>query len=678
MAQRRLAAIMFTDIVGYDSLLKEDEKKAFEQLRFNQRIQKRLIKKFKGRWLKEIESGTLASFASNIDAVMCSLSIQKASEELEIPLRIGIHEGDVIFEKRDVLGDGVNITSRIQNAVNTSGIVISERVYDDIKNKEGLDVEFLGEHNLKGVESPVNIYSVSCKNESVLDFSIDTGELVRPYSFGSSSIVIGIMIIALLAYAIYYFLPKTDFSDEPEKSILVLPFENFLDSDTLDYFVAGMHDALIGNIGKISALQVISRTTANAYKNSEKTIPEIAAELGVNAIVEASVLYKGDSISLEVRLVSTDEDEEQPWVKEYHEEASQILRLYNTITKEISDEIDVNLRPQEEMFLAESNTVDPDAYDAYLQGRLKLDEFNPQSFLTAIDFFNKAIEIDPDWPAPYAGIAEAGAYQNQRGWGSRSDNIIMIYKNLNKAQELDPNSFYLHYTNAVIAVWTEFDWEKGEREFKKAIELNPSHVRCRSFYAHLLSILRKTDDAVYQAKKTLELQPNNPLTLVLYNMVLFMNDECEEALARIEKELSVQPDHLVSNQLWGALECAGEFDRVFEMWKEMNIKMWEEYGLTEKYEKIFQEYGWIAVNKEAIRVTEELLVNTVYYDSTSLFYKYMLVGEHNKAMDFLEKWYEKDKYSPMMPYSSVKSTYNKMKDNPRYIELLKKMNLPLL
>ena len=127
MAQRRLAAIMFTDIVGYDSLLKEDEKKAFEILRENQRIHRRLIKKFNGRWLKEMESGTLANFSSIIDAVMCALSVQKATKELNIPVRIGIHLGEVIFEKKDVLGDGVNIASRIQELTESNEIIISEK-----------------------------------------------------------------------------------------------------------------------------------------------------------------------------------------------------------------------------------------------------------------------------------------------------------------------------------------------------------------------------------------------------------------------------------------------------------------------------------------------------------------------------------------------------------------------
>ncbi|MGD9329006.1 MAG: adenylate/guanylate cyclase domain-containing protein, partial [Cyclobacteriaceae bacterium] len=280
MAQRRLAAIMFSDIVGYSSLLKEDEKKAFDILRKNQRIHKRLIKKFKGRWLKEMESGTLASFSSVMDAVMCALSIQKATTELNILVRIGIHLGEVIFEKKDVLGDGVNIASRIHGFIDTSGIVISDTVYKDIRNKEGLEIESLGSQALKGVASPVGIYMVGCRDESLLDFTIDTGELVRPLSFGRTTIGVGILIIALLAFVLYYFLPKImNPTSEQDQSVLVFPFNNYLGTDTLEYFVAGMHDAFITDIGQISALNVKSKTTANAIKNTNKTIPQIAEEL---------------------------------------------------------------------------------------------------------------------------------------------------------------------------------------------------------------------------------------------------------------------------------------------------------------------------------------------------------------------------------------------------------------
>jgi len=319
MQERRLAAIMFSDIIGYTSLLEKDEKKAFDSLRKNQRIHRRLIKKHRGRWLKEMGGGILASFHSNIDAVMCAVSIQKATEDLEIPLRIGIHQGDVIFEKKDVLGDGVNIASRILGIAETNSILISERVNHDLKNKEGLEVEFLGEQILKGVTKPIGIYKVTCRDENLLDYSVDTGELVRPLHFGMTAIAVGIMVTALLAYTLYYFLPKNPSITEPEKSVLVLPPDNYTGTDTLDFLVAGIHDALITSIGRISALRVISRTSARAYYNPEKSLKEMATDAGVDVIVKPSVTCGGDNICLNVQMVNPDSDDKPLLDQEYND-----------------------------------------------------------------------------------------------------------------------------------------------------------------------------------------------------------------------------------------------------------------------------------------------------------------------------------------------------------------------
>ena len=297
--KHQLAAIMFTNIVGYSSLLKTDEKKAFDYLRKNQQIHKRLIKRYRGRWLKEMGDGILISFHSNIEAVMCALSLQKTSEEMNISLRIGIHQGDVIFENNDVLGDGVNIASRIQSVTNQNDIVISGKVYSDIKNKEGLKAEFLGEQELKGLTNPMDIYIVSCQDENLLDYSIDSGELVNPLRIGRRPIIFGILIIALISFIFYKYFPNIfGESSGTKKGLIVLPFVNYTGTDTTGYFVDGMHSQLIGDIGKVSAIKVISKTTARAYK--EKSIPEITSELGDNTIVEGAVLCIGDSVCLQI------------------------------------------------------------------------------------------------------------------------------------------------------------------------------------------------------------------------------------------------------------------------------------------------------------------------------------------------------------------------------------------
>jgi adenylate cyclase len=192
-------------------------------------------------------------------------------------------------------------------------------------------------------------------------------------------------------------------------SLLVLPFDNFTGSDTLEYFVAGMHSSLIGGIGKIGSIHVKSKTTSRAYKDTEKSIPEIASEQNVDAIVEASVLCLGDTACFQVKVISAYPEEKQLWVQDYYVEKSQILNLYNRVTKEISEKINAILTPEETNLLAESRTVDPEAYDAFLKGQYYWEKLDKESMQKALDYFQLAIEKDLEWADPYAGLANAWA-----------------------------------------------------------------------------------------------------------------------------------------------------------------------------------------------------------------------------------------------------------------------------
>jgi len=674
MAQRRLAAIMFTDIVGYDSLLKEDEKKAFDTRKKNQRIHKRLIKRFKGQWLKEMGGGILASFHSNIDAVMCALSIQKATKEVEIPLRIGIHQGDVIFEKKDVLGDGVNIASRIQNVINTNGIIISEKVYSDIKNKEELEIESLGIQTLKGIDTPVGIYKVTCQNESFLDFTIDTGELVRPLSFSRSTIIVGIIVIALLAYALYYFLPQIiNPSSEQEQSLLVLPFNNYLGTDTLDYFVAGMHDALIGDIGKIGAMQVKSKTTANAYKNTNKSIPEIAEELGVNTFIEGAVLCLGDSVCLRVKLYSADQAEKELWVEDFYVERSQILNLYHEVTKRISKEINVILSPEEERLLAESRAVDNEAYDAYLKGMYYWEQLTPEAFEKSLEYFNLAMEKDPTWANSYAASALWWVGVKQIGAFPASVANPKIYEYIEKALELNPNSDYIHFVNAGIAVWTEWDWEKGEQEFLRAAEINPNNALNRGYYSHLLIALGRTDEAYEQCKLALEGDPLNPLVKALYTWVLFEMGKYEEARS-IASEVPEQPAAIFVEEAIYYQE--GDYHNSFKKIIEYISMYYFDGEIISQIEKTYENKGYSEALEQVYNVfIEQAKTSHILSGDIAAFCRKEM-NKPERALDMLEKGFESN--DGIMPYISLNMPcFNYLQDEPRFIALLKKMNLPV-
>jgi TolB-like protein len=682
MAQRKLAAIMFSDIAGYTSLLKEDEKKAFDTRKKNQRIHSRLIKKFNGRWLKDLESGTLASFSSIIDAVTCALAIQRATEEIQIPSRIGLHQGEVIFEKKDVLGDGVNIASRIHSVAETNDIVISETVYNDIKNKEGLNIEFLGEQTLKGVGKPVGVYRVGCSDDDLLDFTIDTGELVRPLSFGRTTIVVGILIIVLLAFALYYFLPKlTESSSELGKSVLVLPFYNYLGTDTLEYFVAGMHNALISDIQKVSALNVKCKTTANAVKNSNMSIPEIAEELGVNTFIEGAVLCIGDSICLQMKLI--DQEENELWIRDFKVERSQILSLYNNVTKDIADRIHVVLTPEEEQLLTRSRIVDREVYDSYLKGFSYMEDMSPEAVYKAMEILNSAIEKDPDWAPLYAGLAKIWIVIATFSYESPSVAYQNVYENLEKALELDSNLTDGQYIRAMSSYLYEWNWDKSVKEFLKVLAINPNDVLARMYYSHLLSILQRPDEALTQGQLGLDLDPLNPLIQALYAALNNCIGDCETAKTYYEKVLAVDPDHFLANEnmILTAFECKA-YKRGWEALK-LNLIQKQVIDIDEvdKIDQIFNRQGFMASHEALVNYLEGL-AESGYVDPINLIspadmaYYHYIINQDDMAIKWLELGFEM--HHPIMPYVFTRIwDFGRLHENPRYIDIARKMDLPL-
>ena len=212
----------------------------------------------------------------------------------------------------------------------------------------------------------------------------------------------------------------------------------------------------------------------------------------------------------------------------------------------------------------------------------------------------------------------------------------MMQENLRKALELDSNSVNSHFLKAIIGVWVEFDWEKGETEFLKTLELNPNHVRARILYAHLLTILRRTDEALYHGKIAQELDLLNPFTQGLYAVVLYHAGQCEAAKMHAEKGLAIEPDHYFTRmQLMNAAECLEEYITAFEMWKQNAYPVWENFQVTDLLDSIFTANGWVNLNQEVIRLHEgpkKGLLRDLEYAERCLS-----AGQIEKALDVLEK-----------------------------------------
>jgi TolB-like protein/class 3 adenylate cyclase len=332
---RRLAAIMFTDIVGYTALMGSDEDKAFQILRKNRNIQKPIIKKFNGKWLKEMGDGILASFNNASDAVRCAGEIQQAVKKEGIGLRIGIHEGEVVFEGGDVLGDGVNIASRLEELAQEGCINISGAVYKDVRNKTGITSEFIEEVELKNVVEPVKVYKVKFEQPEIETKEKEGATPIK--SKLNYFLIAGIFIIflSILVWQLFSSPKSSPISDEieyvePDKSIAVLPFIDISPDKDQEYFCDAMLVEILMHLYKIGDLRVTARQSVMGYKGTDKKVKEIAHELGVAHILSGSVQKFEDQLRITVQLIDTI-FEQHLWAESYDRQMKDVFTIQSDI-----------------------------------------------------------------------------------------------------------------------------------------------------------------------------------------------------------------------------------------------------------------------------------------------------------------------------------------------------------
>jgi len=329
------------------------------------------------------------------------------------------------------------------------------------------------------------------------------------------------------------------------------------------------------------------------------------------------------------------------------------------------------LTPEEERLLSKSRTVDREAYDAYLMG-LQYDG-SEESLYKTLEYLNSAVEKDPDWAPLYSSLAVTWATISQLGYESPEITRPKIYENLNKALELDPNYAGSHSANALIAFVIEWDWEKAEMAYLKALAVNPNNAGTRVIYAHLLGILQRPGEALTQAQLAIELDPLNLLVQVFYGVVLTNAEDWETSLAYGEKFLANNPGHLAAYEFIesAAFRC-GDYNKAMEATK--YVLAYTEVDFKE-VERIFGETGFVAAQEEILRQLE-VLAQKGYVPVHDMIRRYMMVDQPDKAMEWIEKGFEVRDQT--MPYIATHGLFcEPLFDNPRFIEIIKKMNLPL-
>jgi len=454
------------------------------------------------------------------------------------------------------------------------------------------------------------------------------------------------------------------------QSLAILPFDNYTGDEQLDYVAAGMHTALIGDMGKLGALRVTGKNSSSIFKNSGKSAPDIARELDVEALVEPAVMYYGDSIIIQIKLITLYPKEKQLFVEDYMVDNSQVLHLFSKISKQIADEIMIELSPEEERLFAKSRTVDREAYDEYLKA-LSWNDFTRESLYKDLEYLNNAVEKEPDWAPLYDGLADTWLLIQQMGLESTSITSPKIYTNLNKALELDPDLSDSHHLSAMIAYLMEWNWEKSEKEFLKALAINPNDAGSRIFYAHLLFILQRYGEAVPQAQLALELDPLNP-NMKIWNSVVISADDHKSFLELGEEVAAADPNYYMA---YAVIEAAAYYCRDYDKVMEATKHLLAEKIDFKEVERIFRESGFVAAEEEILRQLE-LFAQNGFVSPVDMAVRYLWVDQPDKAMEWIEKGFEVR--DPNMPYIATPGFHcEPLFDNPGFIEIIKKMNLPL-
>ena len=634
---RKLAAVMFTDIVGYTALMSLDEQKALSVLQKNMDIQKPLVEKFNGKFLKEMGDGTLLCFQSALDAVQCAHEIQQSvSDDPVLNLRIGIHLGDIVFKEGDIYGGGVNVASRIEQLADSGGIYISDQIYNAIRNKPGIKAVFVGEKMLKNISHPVKIYTL----------------LSEPFPERRNEFL------------------ATSMDKVKGKSIAVMQFTDMSQQKDQEYFCEGMAEELINALAKVARLQVASRTSAFQFKGKGYDICEIGKKLNVQSVLEGSIRKAGNKLRITAQLVDVT-DGYHLWSEKYDRDMEDIFAIQDEISLAIVDNLKIKLLRDEKNELVKRYTENKEAYNLYLKGRYFWNRRSEVGFNKAFEFFQSAIKIDPLYALPYIGIADTYNISGHFCFMNPGEAFEKARKAVKKALEIDASLGEAHSSLAWIYTYNDWNWEKAEQEYKNAIELNPEYATAHEWYALFLAGRGRIDEAITEINEALELDPLSPMINAIFGLIFIFSRRFEEAIEQFRKTIEMNPNFTFA-YIWQGMAYWGIGDNdkalVSLLKSETLVK-----DMTYSIGSLGMAYALAGQKPKAIKTLErmETLSENKYVSPLHKAIIYIGLINKDKAFEYIDKAYiERDSF---LFYLKTLPMFDTLRSDPRFIELLKKM-----
>ncbi|MDH4297362.1 MAG: AraC family transcriptional regulator [Cyclobacteriaceae bacterium] len=566
MTNRQLAAIMFTDIVGYTALMGSDDKKALAILKKNRTLQKPIIEEFNGRWIKELGDGVMASFGTAADAVYAAVKIQETcNASKEFQLKIGIHLGDVLFENDDVFGDGVNIAARIQAAAAPGCIFISETVHHNISNKSEIKSQFVKEEKLKNVSQPVRMYQVL---------------------FAGSEIIA----------------PETPATVVIENSIAVLPFANMSSDPEQEYFSDGISEEIINMLAQVPELKVIGRTSSFAFKGKNLDLKIIGEQLKVTHLLEGSVRKSGSKLRVTAQLISV-ADGFHLYSEKFDRELEDVFAIQDELSLAILNAIKIKLFGINKEAVLKKYTENVEAYELYLQGRFHMNKFTPDGFFKAIEYFDAAIAIDSTYALAFAD--KAFCYMNLQAFGWQTGERITSQAVEGARQAIQLDDKIAESQLAIGRIKLHWDWKISEakKNFENALAINPNNAQAhiqlgfcnmylgndetaieharigerldpfsllnRFYIGGIQTYTQHFDEMLKNGNKMIDLEPNFPGGYLIYGAALANKGLVKEAILEYEKAVKLQNSTYSLSHLGCIYGIMGEKAKAMEVIEQM-------------------------------------------------------------------------------------------------------------
>jgi TolB-like protein len=459
------------------------------------------------------------------------------------------------------------------------------------------------------------------------------------------------------------------------KSIAVLPFANLSGDPAQEYFAEGMTEELITTLGKISALRVISRTSVMQYEGTKRPLPQIARELNVDAVVEGTVQRSGERVRITANLLHAPTDRHL-WAESYERDVRNVLGLQSEIAQSIASEIRVRVSPQVQARLASARPVNPEAYEAYLSGRYQWNRRTEESLKRSIEYFQKAVEKDPGYAPAYAGLADSYAILGDNGFRRPKDVFPEARAAAMRALELDPMLAEAHTSLASVMKAYDWNWLGAEREFRRAIELNPNYSPAHQFYGELLECLGRFEEAIAELKRARQLDPFAPRIHGILVWTLYLARRYDEGLEELRKGIEVDPHRAVF------FFVRGEIYLQKGMYEQALTDLRKAEGLlpgTHYYPHLGLVRGYAVSGRkhEALKGLDELneISRHRYVMPTLLAVVYSELGDKEQAFAWLEKAYEeRDPWLGLTLQSEP--GFDRLRSDPRFQNLRRRMNFP--